>query len=357
MKLLRKAGPVLGGMCAAVLVLPLSACHGGTGAAPAAVGTATTAPATATSAAATPVIATTVRAKTEHIRPHRMRIAGRVLAHPDAIAVAGNRVWVANSAYREGGRGWLTEIDATTGALIRVIAGPQYGLVDPEALAVDGDTLWVADGYGNAVTEIDASTGALIRVIAGWQYQLDDAGAIATGGGAVWVANGFSDTVTEIDASTGALIRVISAPRYRLNTTVYAPAIAVAAGRVWVPDGSSNTVTEIDASTGALVRVIPSLPNVPFAIAAEGDQAWLVVNLGEKAVDGTRPDGSVAELSTSGGLIRDISGSPFRADSPGGAIAAAGGYVWVTDTSFYSYRGWVAEISSSTGAVIRVIVD
>jgi hypothetical protein len=92
------------------------------------------------------------------------------------------------------------------------------------------------------------------------------------------------------------------------------------------------------------------VPNVPFAIAADQAGAWLVTNLGVKAVDGARPDGSVAELSAATGrLVRNIGGAPFRSSVPGGAIAAGGGAVWVTGSNFYGYRHWLAELSAATG--------
>jgi hypothetical protein len=220
MRQLRKAGPALAGVCAAVLTVSLSACVTGPGPAKAAPDTGTPADCSPRVGATTPAHRDDhVRARTVARRMARtVRIPWRALAGADAIAVAGNRVWVANASY--GASGWLAEIDAATGALIRIIAGQRYGLADPVALAVDGNTLWVADGTGNAVTEVNARTGALIRVIAGQGYQLADPGAIAAGGGHVWAVSAGADSVTEIDAATGAVVRVISAPRYRLDTTV-----------------------------------------------------------------------------------------------------------------------------------------
>lgn len=126
--------------------------------------------------------------------------------------------------------------------------------------------------------------------------------------------DGNGNAVTEIGASTGALIRVITGPRYQLNGP---DSIAVAAGRVWVVNVNTLSVTEINSVTGALIRVIPSLPNVPFAITADRDGVWLVTNVGEKAVDGTHPDGSVAELGvTSGRLIRTCRQGRSRPAAP-----------------------------------------
>ena len=155
----------------------------------------------------------------------------------DLQAVAGGRVWIANSFYPQtgGDQGWVTELSARTGALIRVISARRDRLTDPEAVAAVGDRVWVVNSFGDSLVELDAATGALIRVIAAARYQLSDPGAVAADGNRLWVANAGGDSVTEIDAATGALIRVIAGARYQLNSGGFSVAIAAAGGRVWVP--------------------------------------------------------------------------------------------------------------------------
>ena len=219
-----------------------------------------------------------------------------------------------------------------------------------------GGDLWVANGGSDSVTEINAATGALIRVISAQRYRLDTtvyAPAITVAGAHVWVPDGSGDSVTEINAATGALVRVISGREYQLNGP---DSIAASGDRVWVIDVNSGSVTEINAVTGALVRVISSVTNVPFAITADQAGVWVVTNLGVKAVDGARPDGAVDEFSsTTGRLIGRSTGPPFLSANPGGAITSDGTDVWATDTNFYSFRGWVAELSARTGTLMRVI--
>ena len=365
MRRLRMAGPALAGACAVALTVSLAACSpvSKPAASPFATifpsrGTAPVPPGGPARAHATGVdsggAAGINGADRDGIRA--ARLLRTALADPDAIAAAGSGVWVANSADESGSRGWISEFSATSGALIRVIAGPRYGLTDPQALAVGSGGIWVANGGSDSVTEINAATGALIRVISSQRYQLSTtvyAPAIAVAGDHVWVPDASTDSVTEINAATGALIRVISGPEYQLNGP---DAIAAAGDGVWVIDVNSASVTEIDAGTGALIRVIRSVTNVPFAITADRGGVWLMTNLGVKAVDGARPDGAVDEFSAaSGRLITRIAAPPFRSGNPGGAITSDGAQVWATDTSFYSYRGWVAELSPRTGALVRVI--
>jgi DNA-binding beta-propeller fold protein YncE len=115
-----------------------------------------------------------------------LRIPGRAVSAPAAIAAARGHVWVANSLYPVTGNagGWVTELNAETGALIRVVSARRDRLTDPEAIAVAGNRVWVVNSFGNSVTVINATTGAYYDQSGGW--------------------------VTELSAATGALVRVIS---------------------------------------------------------------------------------------------------------------------------------------------------
>ena len=240
----------------------------------------------------------------------------------------------------------------TAQASPRDVRVPRWAFAGPDAIAADPARVWVANHGGNSVTELSAATGALIRVIAGQQFQLDGPVAIAADASHVWVANATGNSLTEINAATGDLIRVISAPPYQLNGP---QAITADATHVWVASGNSRTLTEINAVTGALIRVI-SLPDVPFAITANGAAVWLVINVGAKSADGSRPHGSVIEVSATGRLVRTLSSPQFADSDPGGAVASAGNQVWVTDSKFVSNgEGWVTELSPVTGALMRLI--
>ena len=323
-----KSDPVLASLCA--VAVAISAC--GTAAAP----------------PRTPITARTPRpAGTAQASPRDVRVPRWAFAGPDAIAADPARVWVAN----HGGNS-VTELSAATGALIRVIAGQQFQLDGPVAIAADASHVWVANATGNSLTEINAATGDLIRVISAPPYQLNGPQAITADATHVWVINTTGNSLTEINAATGDLIRVISAPRYQLNGP---QAITADATHVWVASGNSRTLTEINAVTGALIRVI-SLPDVPFAITANGAAVWLVINVGAKSADGSRPHGSVIEVSATGRLVRTLSSPQFADSDPGGAVASAGNQVWVTDSKFVSNgEGWVTELSPVTGALMRLI--
>jgi DNA-binding beta-propeller fold protein YncE len=348
------ASTVFTGMWALVLAVVMSVGGAGGASSPAASSPAVSSP--AASSATAPASASRAR-----LAPlGSVKIPGRAISAPAAIAAGGGRVWVANSLYPStaDAGGWVTELSATTGALIRVVSAGPDRLTDPEAIAVAGNRVWVVDSLGSSVTELNATTGALIRVIEAQRYQLSDPGvsvAIAVSGNRVWVSNANGNSVTELNATSGALIRVIAGPGFQFSGPVE---VAVSGNRLWVVSSTSDnsSVTVINATTGALIRVIWSLPNFAFAITPGWGGVWLLTNAGVKGVGDSGPDGSVAELrATSGRPVRDVSGPPFKNSSPGGAIAADGTHVWVAGTYFYRSGGWVAELSAATGALARVI--
>jgi hypothetical protein len=52
------------------------------------------------------------------------------------------------------GYGSLIEVNASTGALVRVISGPAYRFDDPDAMVLSGRDLFVANSRSGSVTEL-----------------------------------------------------------------------------------------------------------------------------------------------------------------------------------------------------------
>jgi DNA-binding beta-propeller fold protein YncE len=80
--------------------------------------------------------------------------------HPTAIAVSGNRAYVANAMSDS-----ISEIDIPGKRVLRTIP-IRYGNLNvvgamPNALAIRGNTLYVADGGDNALVEIDLGSGSV----------------------------------------------------------------------------------------------------------------------------------------------------------------------------------------------------
>jgi DNA-binding beta-propeller fold protein YncE len=99
-------------------------------------------------------------------------------------------------------------------------------------------------------------------------------------------------------------------------------AIAADGRHVWVANGAGSTVSEL-SSTGALVKVLSGSRykfDDPIGIAAGGRHVWVANDV----------SGTVSELSSTGALVRVLSGSRYKFVTPIG-IAAGGANVWVTN--------------------------
>ena len=143
------------------------------------------------------------------VRIDRARRDG--LHAPDALALRGDELFVAN------GSNTISELAASTGALVRILHGPRLGLNHPVALASDGTMLYVANSTSNSVTELDARTGAVVRRLRGARYRLDDPVGIVTVGARGWVINDAGNSVTGIDLPSGALLRVLTGSARRVR--------------------------------------------------------------------------------------------------------------------------------------------
>jgi hypothetical protein len=307
---------------------------------------------------------------------------------PQGMASYGNELFVASSANNR-----VVELDTTTGALTRVISGPKYHFDNPTALVVVGNDLFVAsvgnwvystiDGsayqVGSDLTEIDATTGALVRVLPDIQYygfaygfvygmasygqdlflsasdgivEVDAAtgkvvrtstvpgGALAVVGNDLFAATSSplstkaatlpNGSITELDARTGAVVRKISGPRYHFYQPV---AMAVAGTDIFVANSGGAGVTEIDASTGALVRVL-SGPQFgwqnPDALAVDGPDLYVASGYTSYVANPTHAGGSsVTEVDpASGAVVAVLSGPQYQWDGPCYmAVTAAGLFV------------------------------
>jgi streptogramin lyase len=115
-----------------------------------------------------------------------------------------------------------------------------WGFNDPDAVSSDGTHVWVANSGGDSVTELDAATGALVKVILGARYQFNYPDAVSSDASHVWVANYYGDSVTELDAATGALVKVLSGARYGFG---FPDAVSADGSHVWVTS-RGDSVTE-----------------------------------------------------------------------------------------------------------------
>jgi YVTN family beta-propeller protein len=172
------------------------------------------------------------------------------LAKLTYVAADASHVWVLGPP--------LTELSESTGVPIREIGGGASHLFDlPRAMSDDGIHVWVANFKSDSVVEINARTGAVVRVIQGPKHHLTRMFslpvAIASDRVHVWVTNIGNDSVTELNARTGALIKVLKGAQFGFHLPYGISSDGV---HVWIANDTGNSVTELNARTGALVRVI-----------------------------------------------------------------------------------------------------
>jgi DNA-binding beta-propeller fold protein YncE len=120
--------------------------------------------------------------------------------------------------------------------------GSSYGFGGPHAVASDGTHVWVANSLGDSVSELDASSGALVRVLLASRFGFSMPDAVSSDGTDVWMADdGLGSTsgfATELDASTGTRVRVIKGRPYGFKR----PSSVWSDGtHVWSPTTASRT--------------------------------------------------------------------------------------------------------------------
>ncbi|HMK95929.1 MAG TPA: hypothetical protein VK425_00190 [Acidimicrobiales bacterium] len=155
---------------------------------------------------------------------------------------AGNNIWA------------LTEVSIPDGQLVRVFPNAAYALDNPDSVFSYGPYVFVASlgpsqsnlngGYGpGAITQIEATTGTLIRVIRGARYELKGESAMASLGGDLYVADTAADAVTVIDPATGVPRRVLSGSEYGFAAP---DGLATWGDHLYVANGEGQTVTDIE---------------------------------------------------------------------------------------------------------------
>jgi outer membrane protein assembly factor BamB len=209
---------------------------------------------------------------------------------PSAMVVADHHVFVLNGA---GSR--VTELDETTGRRLRVLTGPLYRFAGTHAMVVVHHDVWTANGAGKgSLTEFNAVTAKVVRVISSGSARLDAPTSLASDGIRLWVSNALGGHISEVAVANGHLMRTISNSTHQLSgldslawsgrtlwgadqqrsglvlafdetsgktTVVLAhrfgfPAVSADAHHIWVVDRTQSRVTELNPATGAIVRVI-----------------------------------------------------------------------------------------------------
>jgi hypothetical protein len=296
---------------------------------------------------------------------------------PSSIAVSGNNVWIVSGgvSYRNGTShvGTVTELNATTGALVRTVSLKNHGITGLSGVSADAHDVWVVADGGSRIAELSNTTGKVVRIRRG-RERGDMSSGIAVRANHVWIPSPeISDGVIERNALTGRKVRTIT------PTAIEAPPgggpkaasflgpqyVAVDTHSVWTANEGSVTaklvggsVTQINAVTGKIVRTVDSAADRFWGdilcIVSDGTHVWIVN--GTNDYRGRMHGDSVTELNASNGsLVRVILLHHGIYSNPEGLVSN-GTDVWVTDIGGGKDGGSsVLELSASTGALVRTI--
>lgn len=168
---------------------------------------------------------------------------------PDAVVSDGPDLFVVSRGAPGGAGAGVSEIAATTGAMVRIVHGGNFGFSSPDAIVADGPDLFVVNG-GGSISEITTS-GTLVRVIRGATYKFAHPVAAVLAKGGLWVVNAAGSSLTEVNAANGRFVsRVATTPQNGLYTP---DGITFDGTNLWVANSHNNTLSEFNAVTGSFV--------------------------------------------------------------------------------------------------------
>jgi uncharacterized repeat protein (TIGR02543 family) len=264
------------------------------------------------------------------------------LSGPGAVAVSGNTLYVAHAA-----SGTVATYNATTGAATNL--NFISGLSTPNGLLLSGTLLYVTNIGSNTVGTYNAVTGAVIN--ASFITGLSSPGYLTMSGSSLFVSNSVAgnSTVGEYNAITGAAINS------SLISGLSVPAgMAVSGSSIYVVVNGSNSIGEYNAVTGATINAsfVTGL-NYPVDLALSGTDLFVTEQYGSivgefDAGTGAAVNASlITGVSYCNGIVVAAKVATSASPSLGGTAAGAGIYsigssvtVTATANSGYTFSNW-----------------
>lgn len=226
-----------------------------------------------------------------------------------ALLFDGENIWVTEKGqpYRPG---TVSKLRASDG---EVLGSFPVG-VTPNALAFDGEYIWVYNASDEALTKLRASSGQVVGTFeigpeSGFYGGIGD---LLFDGEHIWVSYPQTRRLVQVRASDGKVLRtlrfdssstaVASAKDTMLKLDLAPRALAFDGEHVWVASSleRGDTLAKIRASDGEVIRIIP-FDGRPAALAFDGEHIW-VANASNDTVAKINPgDESLVESYSPGG--------------------------------------------------------
>jgi DNA-binding beta-propeller fold protein YncE len=227
------------------------------------------------------------------------------------------------------GGGLLAYSILTRGAALAPRASVYPAGDSPRSIIFEGDSIWVADFFDNAITRVtatgcDASPDPCGKPIG--TYPVDTAPvALASDGAWLWVASAANSTLTQMSLDTGqeqARFKLAHVP----SSMIYAD------GSLWTSNGFVGTVTKI--STGGEILGDYTVGTRPYGMAFDGSSLWVAL----------QEDRAVVQIDPDDGHV--VSTIPL--DGQAYAVAYDGRHIWAA----LGDGNQVVEIDPSNGSIV-----
>jgi streptogramin lyase len=250
---------------------------------------------------------------------------------PSGLAVANGNVWVTNEADNS-----VSEVNASSGALVKMLTAKSFGFDQPSAIVHIGAHLFVAN-VNNTVSIITASTSANAGILSGKSYGFAHPVALAKSGGKLLVlsagASGSSGALSVVDSASHRVIANVKDASF-----VGADAIAASASDAYIADDGSDSVTDVNLSTDSVSDVITD-PGIvgPDGVAISDGSVWVSDNGSNAAsqIDATTDT-----------VVQTANDSSYGFSNPSVAIASDGN---VFIASPLGASPMVTKLSATTG--------
>jgi hypothetical protein len=251
---------------------------------------------------------------------------------------------------------------------------------NPEGLATDGTSLYVADTYNHTIRKIVLATNEVTTIagVAGAPGFKDGTGAeaqfnmpygVATDGVNLYVSDSHNHTIRQIALSTGAVTTIAgnagaagykdaAGAQARFN---YPCGIALYGGTLFIADSSNDTIRQMVLSTGSVTTLAGNVGGgsnngtgakagflYPYGVATDGVNVYVADCVNNVIRQIVISSGVVTTLAGTAGLAGSQDGTGILAqfNHPRG-LTVRGGKVYALDTLDNSIR----EIVISTGVV------
>lgn len=180
----------------------------------------------------------------------------------------------------------------------------------PRALLTTGESIWVANFFGNSVTRLSTSACAVSAEGCGESvgtYPVDDLPvALAYDGERVWAASSLKQTLSALDPESGAVISTYALPHVP-------SALLWADSHLWTANAIAGTVTQVTRD-GQVLADVP-VGKGPSALTFDGASLWVANTEGKSLMQ-------VDPRTSKVGMTLDLDGEPM-------ALVFDGRSLWV----------------------------